>query len=253
MADSAAKRGATESLCQNGFRGYFADSAGLVPSQGKRAVEHMENSLVHSWKSTRRPVPMPGAAHYEKPEGIRQVPEPPRTIHAIRERRHLRQLESKEEFSDRPQGVGIVHREGGLRALDQPAQEVDLSAEMARKARPLDLWSKRNGIACASQGDKSYRHPEYNPGFYAAGELVVGSSFTRGPQACVYPKQLAAGHSGLILQVGAPMVTYKEKEQSRLQREARSEVEELTRDWERSVLKECDETYNEPLDSDDES
>jgi len=132
------------------------------------------------WKPSRRTLAQPGAENLEKPGGRKLVEEPQRKVFSMKEKRHLRQVESKEEYHDRPQGGRVVIRENGMRAADVPAREVDVTGEMARKARTLDLHGQRNGLGCRALGDKAYKHPEYDPGFHAEGGLVAGAGFVRG-------------------------------------------------------------------------
>jgi hypothetical protein len=47
---------------------------------------------------------------------------------------------------------------------------------MGRKKRIETLYDQRNGLPLKSLGDKIYKAPEYMPGFYKEGGLIVGSS-----------------------------------------------------------------------------
>lgn len=247
-----AKLGGSHSLAQNGFAGYFTDHRGLIASEGRRQVPRQDGGDIHQWRPSRRNLSEPGMHHYEKPEGRRIVEEPnSRVCVSIREKRHIRQVESKEEYGDRPIGPRNVVRNNGLRAVDQPAREIDVSNEMARKVRPLDLQTQRNGISCRSLGDKAYRHPEYDRGFHAAGSLVVGSSFTRGNFKKTEPRNSTSVHF-VMDTTRKHLKSYEEKYREQQLMEAQTEVESLTRSWEAGTLKECDEANYEDLDSDDE-
>eukprot|EP00931_Biecheleriopsis_adriatica_P051465 TRINITY_DN2984_c0_g1_i1.p1 TRINITY_DN2984_c0_g1~~TRINITY_DN2984_c0_g1_i1.p1 ORF type:complete len:294 (-),score=67.17 TRINITY_DN2984_c0_g1_i1:128-1009(-) len=236
-------------LARNGFGQYFTDVNGLAIQQGKRMVPQAP-SEVHTWKPAKRCLAEPGMYHLEKPEGRARVEQAPGKVYTMPERRHVRQVESKQEHGDLPQSKGIIHRGNGLRAHDQPATEVDISAEMSRKARTLDLEGQRNGIDCRSLGDKAYRHPEYASKFFHPGELAVGSSWHRG----MHKKTEARGSVTvkLIERQGKPGKSYREKQMDLMMSEAQSEVADLTRNWETGTLKECDEGYLEPIDSDEE-
>mmetsp|Transcript_35660 Transcript_35660/g.91686 ORF Transcript_35660/g.91686 Transcript_35660/m.91686 type:complete len:256 (-) Transcript_35660:87-854(-) len=242
--------GAMHGLARNGFGGYFTDHAGLVRDQGKKRIEPRDSD-VFAWKPSRRSLAQPGHEHHEKPEGTRIVEQPQRKVYSVRERRHIRQVESKEEIGDFPSGKNIVYRDNGLRAHDQPAREVDLIHEISRKNRPLDLISQRNGIHCRSLGDKPYRHPEYESGFHAAGEMIIGSSFARGS----FKKTEARNATSVQLVIDPnkpPVKSYEEKLRERQAMEARGEVAELTRTWEADTLKDCEEAAYVDMDSDDE-
>lgn len=162
----------------------------------------------------------------------------------------MRQVESKEEYHDRLVGPRTTFRDNGLRAADQPAREVDISTEMNRKARTLDLRSQRNGIGCKSLGDKAYRHPEYDSGFHSAGNLVVGSSFIRGHFKKTEPRNSTSVQ--LVTDGSRRSVkSYEEKMREAHLMEAQREVQQLTRDWESHTLKDCEEAKWEDA-SDDE-
>jgi hypothetical protein len=197
----------------------------------------------------------PGHDHYEKPEGRRcPVQQPPGKLIGLPEKRHVRQVESKEEHGDRPVGPKVVHREhNGLRAADQPAREVDISYEMQRKVPHYSLHGQRNGIGCKIQGDKAYKHPEYSDRFFKVGSLVVGSGFVRGNYKKTEARNSTSVHLVPMQRRDGPVKSFEEKERDMLALEARMEVEELTIKWEKGVLKESDAQYEEPSDSEDEA
>merc|ERR1719422_499377 len=87
--------GFSHGIAQNGLGRYFNDSAGLVPTEGRRAVPVAAGGQTLQWRSSRRTLSEPGSQHFERAEGIRQVESPPRKIFSIREKRHIRQVESK--------------------------------------------------------------------------------------------------------------------------------------------------------------
>merc|ERR1712046_15789 len=149
--------------------------------------------------------------------------------------------------------MGTVKRDNGLRAADQPAREVDISLEMQRKVPAYSLLDCRNGIGCKVHGDKAYKHPEYSDKFFKIGELVVGSGFQRGHYKKTLPRN-ATSVQLVEVQRKEGAKTFEEKQQEMLAFEARTEVEELTLKWERSVLKTTDAAkYEEPSDSEDEA
>jgi len=249
---SFSRDGADHGLARNGFASYFNDPSGLLPSEGRRPVPHAGGSEVCNWKPSKRSLSEPGQLHNEKPEGRRFVDDAPKQVFTIREKRHIRQVESKEEYGDRQIGPSSVMRDNGLRACDQPAREVDISNEMARKVRPLDLLTQRNGIECRAHGDKPYRHPEYERGFHKAGSLVVGSSFHRGHYKKTEPRNSTTIH--LVMDnTKKQLKSYEEKFREQMVSEAQQEVQALTRSWETSALKDCQEAKFADIDSDDET
>lgn len=248
---SEVRDGADIGLARNGFAKYFGDARGLDRDSGKKSIR-VPDSDVFAWRPSRRSLDHPGEGHLEKPEGLRVVAEPERKVYTMRERKHIRCHESKEEYGDLPRGNKIVFRDNGLRASDQPAREVDLIHEMSRKVRPLDLYSQRNGIQCRSMGDKPYRHPEYENGFHKAGNLVIGCGFHRGMHA----RTEARNSTSISLNIDMnkpPLKSYQEKQREKMLAEDADEVAELTRNWEKSTLLDCDEAGYVDIDSEDEA
>lgn len=243
LVHSAASLGCHTSLANQGFSGYFTDTAGLAPESCKRVIT-CPQSDVHHWRPSRRTLAQPGQDHFDRPEGTRKVKQAPGKVYTIPEKRHIRQVESKEEHGDRPVGPHIVHRSNGLRAADQPAREVDIHMEMQRKVRGLHLMEKRNGIGIRSEGDKSYRHPEYDKRFFHAGGLVVGSTFTRGH----YKPHEARSASNLKMVINpssTPLVPYEEKMRIKERQELQQEVANLTTDFDQVTLREeLNDLYN---------
>jgi len=47
---------------------------------------------------------------------------------------------------------------------------------MGTKKRIDTMYDQRNGVPLKSLGDKIYKVPEYMPGFYKEGGLIVGST-----------------------------------------------------------------------------
>mmetsp|Transcript_88661 Transcript_88661/g.264490 ORF Transcript_88661/g.264490 Transcript_88661/m.264490 type:complete len:299 (+) Transcript_88661:67-963(+) len=256
IVETGARNGAEHGIAQRGFAGYFSDTAGLIPTQGKRCDGlGPRGSEDLEWKPARRCLSEPGCQHPERPEGRRIVDKaPPRKVVSLREKRHIRQVSSREEIGDLPCGPKTVVRENGLRALDQPAREVDLCAELQRKGRPTDLYSQRNGLGCRALGDKAFRHPEYDRGFYQAGGLVAGSTFLRGTHKKTEPRNGAT--VALVLnETRRPLKSYAESQRELRLQEEQAEVQALTRSWEASqaqTFKEIDPDYEALSDSEDE-
>jgi hypothetical protein len=238
--------GAYYSVAQQGLGSYFTDREGLIVPESKRIIPQRQSDTFE-WRASKRCMSEPGSRHYEKPEGLKTVEKPPPQIFSIREKRHIRQHSSKEEWSDRPVGAKTVFRENGYRAADQIAHEIDLTNEMQRKQHIQDLGGKRNGIGCKVLGDKNYRHPDYEPGFHHAGGLIIGSTFQRGS----HKKTEARNATSIKLAVGGKktMKSYEETQREREREEERQEVANLTKSiaqqganfdsWETYALKKC--------------
>jgi len=229
-------------LARQGFGRYFTDTEGLSICQGRKFIP-VPTGENYQWRPSKRQLSEPGLHHIEKNEGRLRVEPPATKVFSIPERRHVRQMESKQEYGDLPVGKGVVYREPSIRAAEMVAREVDVTVEMQRKARNEELDVKRNGIGCRSLGDKTYRHPEYMTRFFHSGQLVVGSSFHRGMHPKTEPRNSTTVH--IEMDHRPPMKSYLEKRRELAQQEAEEELEQFTLRWEADTLKECDEAYEE--------
>jgi len=248
------RNGPEHGLARNGFGAYSNDSRGLEITEGKRTFA--QRPPVHmEWRPAQRYIEAPGRQKRDDVTGVRIVEQPLRDIRRVPEKRHLRQVSSKEEAGDRPQGPQTVYRENGLRAVDQPAQEVDISKEFNRRVRVPDMTAQRNGVQCRSLGDKSYRHPDYERNFHQIGGLVVGSTFLRGDHKKTESKNktnVIIAQENLDRTQGKSWEEWKHDQREERRREhLAGEVAELTLNWEASTLKHYDATSAD-LDSDDE-
>jgi len=54
---------------------------------------------------------------------------------------------------------------------------------MGSKKRVSTMFEARNGLPMASLGDKAYRAPEYQPGYFRDGGLIAGSTNTIKPRS----------------------------------------------------------------------
>merc|ERR1739845_329191 len=97
-----------------------------------------------------------------------------------------------------------------------------------------------NGIGCKAEGDKAYKHPEYSERFFKNGQLIIGSGFVRGNYKRTEPRNAMSLHIVTLAKRDGPVKSFEEKQAEMLAEEARAEVEELTRNWESSVLKNSD-------------
>ncbi|CAE7654029.1 HERC1, partial [Symbiodinium pilosum] len=132
-------------LARQGFSQFFADTEGLKICQGRKYIP-VSTGENYQWRPSKRQLSEPGLHNIEKNEGKLRVQPPPTQVFSIPERRHVRMVESKEEYGDLAVGKGIVHRAPGLRAAEVAAREVDVTVEMQRKARNQELDLKHNGI-----------------------------------------------------------------------------------------------------------
>jgi len=255
LVPTECRNGPEHGLARNGFGPYSNDTRGLEITEGKRTFA--QRPPVHmEWRPAQRYIEASGTHSRDKATGVRIVEQPLRDIRHVPEKRHLRQVSSKEEAGDRPQGPQTVYRENGLRAIDQPAQEVDISKEFNRRVRVPDMTAQRNGVRCRSLGDKSYRHPDYERNFHQIGGLVVGSTFLRGNHKKTNSRnntQVVIAQENLDRTQGKSWEEWKrDQREERRRKQAKHEVAELTLNWEASTLKECDATYEDPDSGDEE-
>jgi hypothetical protein len=277
IVPTCCRNGDDASFARQGPVGYFTDERGLMQIEGKRQVQGPVSG-VYQWHPSKKPMTEPGADHWEKPEGLKKVQSKPAQVRFRKEKLHVRQVASKEEYHDRPIGPKTVKAPNGIRAADQPAQEIDLSRVLQRKSRIDHMDEQRNGIPARSLGDKQYRHPEYASEFYKAGGLIIGSTFARGHYAKTLPrnstawKEFAAEKPDAVKAMSYEALeqmvrnnTYKEfaeknpdvikclsyMERQKLEKklEAMAEVAELTKSgtkksWESAILKDIDPMYD---------
>ena len=55
-------------------------------------------------------------------------------------------------------------------------KEVEVTQSMGSKKRVGTMFDARNGLPMTALGDKTYKAPEYQPGFFRDGGLVPGST-----------------------------------------------------------------------------
>jgi len=243
MSNTRVKRGGSTNLSALGFSGVARDVMGLGRTEGKQQVDHLANGQEMRWRPSRRTLTEPGADHLSRIECVKQVQ--PKDGHRPWrcERLHIRQRESKEEHSDCPSGLRIVVDENGVPSSRRPAHEFELESVMTRKRQILSLEQQRNNLGCNSMGDKQYRHPEYDTGFFHAGALVPGCSFTRGSHAKTVPRNTTAWKAFLAENPDAVKAkTYQQLVEEATVADAVHSVTGLL-EWERGVLLECDEQY----------
>ena len=55
-------------------------------------------------------------------------------------------------------------------------KEVEVTQSMGSKKRVGTMYEARNGLQMAALGDKPYKAPEYQPGYFRDGGLIAGST-----------------------------------------------------------------------------
>jgi hypothetical protein len=90
------------------------------------------------------------------------------------QRRHLEPLQAAMPYGSGLPSVNWVRKKGIL--LNASTCELNLEVSMNRRKRLETTLERRNMISEASSGDHSYKAADRQPGFFAQGGLVVGST-----------------------------------------------------------------------------
>lgn len=120
--------------------------------------------------------------HDERPQGKRYIPHPSSEGLELshNERVHFDIDRSLELDNGLPTSnwrrKKTVLTPTGTPASRREAEGYKLEASMNRKQRVGSQALKRNNIPTATNGDNSYKEADHEPGFYAKGGLVVGST-----------------------------------------------------------------------------
>jgi len=104
----------------------------------------------------------------------------------------------------------MVVSEDGVPAYRKESSLFNLETFMNQKQRIHSEYERRNGIGTSTPGDKSYYTADREPGFYASGGLVVGSTIATKKSGKPTLKKNAEGTSkSLGVKLG---LTYEEKQ-----------------------------------------
>lgn len=167
------------------------------------------------------------------------------------ERRHLR------DQYDSLMGPTHDNPKQGLlpfaHANQKTEKEYKQETVMTQKKRTKCLYDQRNGLPLQSLGDKNYKHPDYEPGFFKEGGLITGSTNTLKMKSSGNGKAIDF-YSGLKLDQG-PLnpnrKTWTQAVKEQTLNEELAAVDSL-KDWERGTLKEVDPNYEVDDDSEKE-
>uniref|UniRef100_A0A0G4IF30 Uncharacterized protein n=1 Tax=Chromera velia CCMP2878 TaxID=1169474 RepID=A0A0G4IF30_9ALVE len=240
-----------------GMDTYFADATGILPPRGRAHLSCPKSSEAE-WRRSRREVVPP---HWET-AAAEKTSEPLKKLTALpvlppvkrqAEKTHIVPKVDRTEMWDVPQGLKtVVDPFTGERVNEFRSSEHTVENEMQTKQRSWSYAEKRNLIGTAALGDKSYKQPEFCPGFYQPAGLIPGSTFTSGD----HERTIRAGTRGwqeflAERPKGALSLTYKQAESLRRQKEVRDDVKGLV-DWEKAALAGVDANYQDPDESDSE-
>ena len=102
------------------------------------------------------------------------------------------------------------------------ADEYDMESYMNRKQRPgKSIESMRNGIPVAVPGDRAFKKVEHEPGYYAKGGLIPGSSIQLRKSA---KPEMRGGEEATKVTKKSSKLSYKEKQRRVEEIEARKAV-----------------------------
>ena len=99
---------------------------------------------------------------------------PPRAFTEAKDRPEKRHLEAKESDTWDDPGIGLktyIHIHNRKSVVEHKAEK-----QMGQKIRVQTMYEMRTGLPMASLGDKIYKAPEYQTGFFFDGGLIVGST-----------------------------------------------------------------------------
>ena len=109
----------------------------------------------------------------EKSTGVKYLnPKFGQNVKPRPERRHVDNgRETKATYEDLPIG-----KQTFIHDNRKTQQEIEVTKSMGSKKRVSTMFEARNGLPMASLGDKTYKTPEYQPGFFREGGLIAGST-----------------------------------------------------------------------------
>ena len=89
------------------------------------------------------------------------------------ERRHTDAgRQTTNTYEDLPIGKATFLERNNRKTIN----ETEINKTMGSKKRVNTMYEARNGLAMAALGDKTYKAPEYQPGFFREGGLIAGST-----------------------------------------------------------------------------
>ncbi|RYH32243.1 hypothetical protein EON65_00920 [archaeon] len=160
----------------------------VAGDRGRKRFESKYSSE-EGYRQGKKTVTPPRRQEGEKKEGKRFIPHPTTGQEITsKQRKHLEPLQPALANARGLPAANwmrkkIVTSEDGTPVSIREPKMYDLEVSMNRKQRVSSPLDQRNLIPAASAGDKSYKEADREPGFYAQGGLVVGSTNTLKPSA----------------------------------------------------------------------
>ena len=220
-----------------GVAGHFMPSQGgavllnphMVPVQESRGSKHFPPaySKAAEWKSSMRINKTRKEYGDEGKPGGKKYVSPPKPGVAEDWRKGRR---GNEEQANR-RGVQIKGLSINFKSLKHfpsrgEAEQYDMETYMNRKQRSGEsIETMRNGIPVAVPGDRAFKKVEHEPGYYAKGGLIPGSSIQLRKSA---KPEMKGGEETTKVAKRSPKLSYKEKKMRAEEAEARKAVYVLT-------------------------
>ena len=204
---------------------------------GDKGRTHYEpmHSNVKEWKVCMRQSAMSRAYGSEAPDlGKKPLPEPPRKPDPPQCKKMITMPDGTYYSERRGQEIGglcvgfksLKHFEA--RAV---APEYDMETYMNKKQRAGESIDRmRNGIGVAVPGDRPFKVSEHEPGFFAKGGLIPGSSIQLRKSA---KPERRAGEAASRARTGEKRLSFKEKQRAAAEKYDQDQVSQLTESFER--------------------
>lgn len=160
------------------------DSLSIVPGEGTRNHFGEIYSNVEVLKPMKKQIPFRRNGEEAIERGKRPIKIPPCTNEFISlGRKHNDEQQARRSEECDKLCVGWTSRTfvkdnetGELRSRARAGKEYDMEVYMNRKQRVKTTEQMRNGIPQATAGDKYYYEADREPGFYAKGGIIPGST-----------------------------------------------------------------------------
>ena len=149
------------------------DGAHPLFSMGGRKHYDPQASKEAQWKPSLKVEPNKDAPRPEKVSGVKYLnPTFGENLKPRPERKHTENgAQTFKTYEDAPVGKGtfVMHNR-------KTVDEVPVTKQMGSKKRVGTIFEARNGLPMAALGDKNYKTPMYQPGYFSGGGLIPGST-----------------------------------------------------------------------------
>ena len=160
------------------------DSQSIVPGEGTRIHYDQKYSNIEEIKPMKKQIPFRKTSDYAVERGKKPIKVPPCTDEfvSLGRKHNIEQQLRRSEYCDKL-CVGWTSRTfvknpitGELCSRSRAVKEYDMEGYMNRKQRVKSKEQMRNGIPEATPCDNYYKEADREPGFYAKGGIIAGST-----------------------------------------------------------------------------